>query len=179
MPTTLGASHLATENWEIQRTNNFEIAISELDTMIGAGTSRIITLAIESGFLPSETSNVEVLNYGNSQVKVAGTTTYSNGQIVVKDAIQKDVEKIITEWRKRVYDPKGDVLGTKDAVGLAQDYKVDARVVQWAPDGSMLRTWRLEGVWPSGVEYGALDYTSQGAKKTVSITLEYDRAIRE
>lgn len=178
MPITLGASHLATETWEIQRTNNFEISIAGLDTMVGSGSSRLITLAVESGFLPAENSNVVELNFGNTLVKVAGTTTYNNGSLVIKDAIQEDVENIIRKWRKHVFDPEGDVLGTPDAVGLAFNYKKDARVIQYAPDGSMERTWKLIGVWPSSVDYGPLDYTSAGAKKTISITLEYDKAIR-
>lgn len=171
MPTTLGASHLATDSWEIQRTNNFEVSFSGLDTKIGAGTNRIITLAVESGFLPAETSNVENLNFGNTLVKVAGTTTYNNGTLVVKDDIVQDVENIIREWRKLVYNP------ITDAVGLASNYKIDGRVIQYAPDGTMERTWVLKGVWPSAVDYGQLDYTSQGGKKTISITLEYDKAI--
>lgn len=173
MPITLGASHLTTETWELQRTNNFEISIAGLDSIAGAGSARLITLAVESGFLPSEQSNVENLNYGNTLVKVAGTVTYSNGQLVVKDAIQEDIENIIRLWRKSVYDPD------TDAVGLAFNYKKDARVIQYAPDGTMERTWKLLGVWPSAVDYGQLDYTSSGAKKTISITLEYDKAIRQ
>ena len=169
---TLGSSHFATESWEIQRTNNFEISIAGLDTLVGAGSARLVTLAVESGFLPTENSNVVELNYGNTLTKVAGTTTYSNGQLVVKDAIQEDIENIIVQWRKSVFDPD------TDKVGLAFNYKMDARVVQYAPDGSMERTWKLQGVWPSSVDYGAVDYTSQGAKKTISITLEYDKAIR-
>lgn len=179
MPITLGSSHFATQTWEIQRTNNFEIQISGLDDLVGAGSARLITLAVESGFLPSEQSNVVELNYSNTVSKVAGTTTYSSGNLVVKDAIQEDIEKIIRTWRKHVYDPTGDVLGTKDAVGLAFNYKKDARVIQYAPDGTLERTWILQGVWPSSVDYGPLDYTSAGAKKTITMTIEYDKAIRE
>lgn len=173
MPLTLGASHYTTETWEVQRTNNFEISIAGLETLVGAGASRLLTLAVTSAFLPSEQTNDVQLNYGNALVHVAGTTTYgSPGTVVVNDAIQEDIENLIVEWRKSVYNPD------TDQVGLAFDYKMDARLVQYAPDGTLERTWKLTGVFPLSVDYGPLDYTSQGAAKQISMTLSYDKAYR-
>lgn len=171
----LGASHLASDGYEVQRTNNFEIVISGIGELTGnVNDTRTITLAIESGFLPSEESSSQELNYSNTLVKVAGTTTYSGGSLVVKDVISEneDIEAIIIAWRKAVYDPD------TDKVGLAFNYKKDARVIQYAPDGTMTRTWKLLGVWPRSVNYGNLEYGSGGAIKTIEIGLEYDKAIR-
>lgn len=173
MPLTLGASHYTTETWELQRTNNFEIQIAGLDRIVGAGSANLLTLAVQSAQLPSEQSNDVQVHYGNMLVHVAGTTTYGGtNQIVVNDAIQEDIENIIVQWRKTVYDPE------TDQVGLAYNYKMDARLIQYAPDGSRERVWKLQGVFPMGVEYGSLDYTSQGAVKQISMTLSYDKAVR-
>jgi hypothetical protein len=164
MAQTLGAAHLASENWEVQRQNNFEISIA------GVG-GRALTLAVESGFLPAESNEIIELNFGNSKVKVAGIATFEDGTLVVKDIIQQDTEKVIRDWRKQVYNPE------TDAVGLAVNYKKQARVIQWAPDGSLERTWKIIGAWPSTVNYGTLDYTASD-KKTIEITLTYDKALR-
>lgn len=164
MAETLGASHLASENWEVQRQNNFEISIA------GVG-GRTLTLAVESGFLPAESNEVIELNFGNSKVKVAGIATYEDGTLTLKDAISQDIERIIVEWRKQVYDPE------TDRVGLAVNYKKQARVIQWAPDGTMERTWKIIGAWPSSVNYGTLDYTASD-KKLIEVTISYDKAIR-
>lgn len=161
----LGASHLASQGMEIQRTNNFEIQIDNVSNQ------RILTLSVVSGFLPNESNEVISLNYGNTQITVAGAARVNNsGSLVVRDMIQEDVEKMIDDWRASVYNK------TTDAIGFAYDYKKSAKVTQSAPDGTLLRVWNLEGVWPSAVDYGTISYESTGVK-TISITLQYDKAV--
>lgn len=162
---TLGASHLAGEGFEVQRTNNFEIQINGV-----TDEDRILILSVVSGFLPNESNEVITLNYGNTQITVAGAARPNNsGTLVVRDLIQKDIEQAIDKWRATVYNKE------TDGIGFAFDYKKDAKVVQYAPDGTLLRTWDLEGVWPSAVDYGQISYESPGVK-TISITLQYDKA---
>ena len=161
---TLGASHLASEGFEVQRTNNFEIQIENVSN------ARILTLAIVSGFLPNESNEVISLNYGNTTITVAGKANANgSGSLVVRDLVQQDVEKMIDDWRASVY--RKDT----DAIGFAFDYKKPAKVTQYAPDGTLVRVWNLSGVWPSAVDYGQISYDSPGVK-TISITLQYDKA---
>ncbi len=166
MPTrTLGASHLAGAGWEVQRKNNFEISIA------GVGDSeRLLTLSVVSGALPTESNEVITLNYGNTNIKVAGVFNTEGGTLVVRDFLQKDVEALIDKWRATVYNK------STDGIGFAADYKKQARVVQYAPDGTYERTWKIEGVWPSQVSYGDLSNTD-GNPKEIQITLQYDKAI--
>lgn len=161
---SLGASHLASQGFEVQRTNNFEIQIDNV------AKSRILTLSVVSGFLPNESNDVINLGYGNTTITVAGkANAHGSGSLVVRDLVQEDVEKMIDDWRASVYNKD------TDAIGFAFDYKKNAKVTQSAPDGTLLRVWDLEGVWPSAVDYGNISYESAGAK-TISITLQYDKA---
>lgn len=161
---SLGASHLATAGYEVQRTHNFEIQIE------GVSKVRPLILAVVSGFLPNESNEPISLNYGNTQIFVAGAARVNNsGTLVVRDLIQEDIEQVIDEWRSTVYNKE------TDAIGFAADYKKIAYVTQYAPDGSYLRVWTLEGVWPSAVDYGQVSYDSPGVKQ-ISITLHYDKA---
>lgn len=164
MAETLGASHLAGAGWELQRTNNFEISIEGIGE-----TERLLTLSVVSGALPSESNEVMEVQYGNSRIKVAGNYSIDSGSLTIRDFIQKDVEKLIEDWRATVYNKD------TDGVGFAADYKKQARIIQFAPDGTHERTWKIEGVWPSAVRYGNLDNTSSGLKQ-IEITLEYDKA---
>jgi len=163
---SLGPSHFNDQGWELQRTNNFEIFITDLDE----NKRKIITLSVASGFLPDEGNDPIDISYGNTKVSVAGVFSgATDGSIVVRDVIQQDVEKIIEDWRSKVYNKE------TGAVGMASEYKKPARIVQYAPDGTHARTWKLEGVWPSRVNYGTLDYESNNIK-TIDITLRYDLA---
>ena len=168
--TILGASHLASAGYEVQRTNNFEI---QLDVSDDTGKQRTIVLSVVSGFLPNESNEVIQLNYGNTQITVAGAARPNNsGSVVIRDLLEpgSDVEKIIDEWRAKVYDKE------TDKIGFAAAYKKDATITQYAPDGSYLRVWNLEGVWPSAVDYGQISYDSPGVK-TINVTLQYDKAM--
>lgn len=160
----LGASHLASAGWEIQRTNNFEISI------VGVGESeRLLTLSVVGGSLPSESNEPIAVDYGNTTIHVAGKYSIQAGSLTVRDFIQKDVEQLIEEWRSTVYNKE------TDAVGFAADYKKQATITQFAPDGTHERIWKVDGVWPSSVNYGNVDQSSNGLKQ-IDITLSYDKA---
>lgn len=164
----LGASHLADQGFEVQRTNNFEIIV-DIPTVQGDRV-RTLTLAVVSGFLPNESNEVIALNYGNNQVTVAGVARVNgSGTLVVRDLVEQDTEEVIDQWRATVYDKE------TDAIHFASEYKKEATVVQYAPDGTHMRSWELQGTWPSAVDYGSVSYDSPGVK-TVSITLQYDKA---
>jgi len=164
MPITLGPMHLSNNRtYEIQRTNHFEVQIS--------GLPIDVTLTVESFPLPNISTPAIELAHGNSKVKVAGQAEFEDGELVVKDAIGADIEKIIHNWHKQVYDP------TTDRLGWAADYKKNATVYQYGPDGTYIRSWKLIGVWPSAVNYGEMSYDGSD-KKTISITLSYDKAYR-
>lgn len=161
---TLGASHLASEGFEVQRTNNFEIQIDNVSKV------RPLILAVVSGFLPNESNDVINLNYGNTTITVAGKANANgSGSLVIRDLVQQDMEQVIDEWRATVYNKD------TDGIGFAADYKKSAYVTQYAPDGTLVRVWVLEGVWPSAVNYGNVSYESPGVK-TIDITLQYDKA---
>lgn len=163
----LGPSHLGNNlQYEAQRQNNFEIFI------YGVAGSEHITLATTSAPAISESNEEVVLPYGNRDVKVAGKVTYDTGPLTLKDLIPVDIARYIDEWRRQVFDP------STDAIGFAANYKKEARVVEYAPDGSFARSWVLEGCWPQAVNYGTHDYSGSDAK-AIEVTLSFDKAYRD
>ena len=55
----------------------------------------IIELACDTAGLPTVTNDPIELDYGNSNVKVAGKATVDDVTVAVKDFIEPDVEKIL------------------------------------------------------------------------------------
>lgn len=163
-PITLGAMHLAnTATYEVQRTNNFELVIS--------GLSDEVTLSVSSTNLPTTGNEPIELSYGNSKVKVAGQATVDDVTVVVKDVIGADIDQLLLDWRYSVYDPK------TDKIGWAKNYKRQAYLYQYAPDGTHMRPWKLIGCWPSSYESSEFNY--EGAdKKEITLTLSVDKAYR-
>lgn len=156
--------------YEVQRTNNFRL-ILDVSTFEG-GYTGIIELACDSTGLPTMSNDPINLDYGNSDVKVAGKATLDDITVAVKDFIEPDVEGILWKWRLAVYNPN------TGKVGWTKNYKKDGKIVQYGPNGEVLREWHLSGCWPTSLDLGDLDYSS-GDKKQVSMTLSVDNAYIE
>lgn len=171
----LNAAFMSYEpKYEVQRTNNFRFVISmnEFTNNSGVESGEIIELACDSTGLPSMTNDPINLDYGNSDVKVAGKVTVDDVSVAVKDFIEPDVENILWQWRLKVYNPQ------TGKVGWAKNYKKQARIVMYGPNGEVERGWVLDGVWPTNLELGDLDYSS-GDKRQLTMNLSVDNAYIE
>lgn len=155
--------------YEVQRTNNFAVVLDFNGNDELSVAQDWLMLAVESCPLP-DISNGEIeLAYQNSKVKVAGQAEFGNFDLVVKDAIKKDVELLLWEWRAQVYNPKNG------KIGWAEKYKHNGYIYQYAPDGTHARGWRIVGVWPTNLQLGDLNYDG-GDKKTITMSLAVDFA---
>lgn len=162
MPLMLGADHMSSSRrYEVQRTNNFEVVLEDL--------SDDFTLAVESTSIPVISNEPIELAYGNSRVKVAGQIAYEDVSIVCKDFIVADAEQELWNWRKQVGDP------STNSVGWAYQYKRSGKLYQYAPDGTCVRAWKLEGVWPTSFESGEFNYDGSD-KKLITLNLAIDKA---
>lgn len=165
MPTTLSPMHMSNErNYEVQRTNHFEV--------IFEGLSEDITLAVSSASVPEITQEAISLAYGNSDVKVAGKLSFGDVSLVVKDFIVADIEKQCWEWRKLVGDPE------TMKVGWAADYKKNGRLYQYGPDGTCVRTWRLKGCFPTSMSMSENSYDGSD-KREITMAISVDLAYPE
>lgn len=177
-PLQLGTYHMAQSNdFEPQRNNNFEVQITGLNSLtsvdkgraIAANASELITLSVATYSAPQINVSPIQVSYGNNKIKFAGLPEFPDSSIVLNDYIGINVEKILSAWQKLVYDPKTQV------VGLASNYKKNAYLIEYAPDGTQARQWMLVGCWPSALQLG--DFNQEGGSvRQVTITLTYDYA---
>lgn len=164
MPKQFNANHLSTNRtYEVQRTNHFEVMIPDL--------GEEFTLSVSRCSLPEMTINAIEVAHGNSKVKVAGGVDMGEGSLDVRDSILPDIEKKLQDWQHKAYNPKTGKMGWVD------EYKRDCSVIQYAPDGTYLRTWKMEGCWITGFTPGDMDYENPD-KKMISLTLAYDNCYR-
>ena len=164
---TIQATYFNLSDYQLQGKNHFEVQFDD-----SKGTwNKDLTLLVKSFPLPKESTEVNTLDHFNQQVKLAGKTTFSGGDLVIHDAIDKDVEIMFRNWRKKVYN------ASKGTVGYASDYKLDGTVTEYKPNGDGGRIWKLVGCWPSEVNYGELDYET-GGYKDMTATIVYDWAYR-
>jgi hypothetical protein len=165
---TITSTYYNTKEYQIQGKNQFDVQFDESNGLWNDS----LTLLVKSFPLPKETTDVNTIDHFNQQIKLAGKTTFDGGELVIHDALSKDVELMFRKWRKLVFDAK------QGKVGYAADYKIDGTVNEYSPNGETVRSWKLIGCWPKDVNYGELDYES-GSYKDVTATIVYDWAYRK
>lgn len=178
-PYQYGAYHMiGNDNWEPQRTNNFEIHIYGLDSLTSAdkglsmpsNAGKFLTLSTDS--VGDLGVNINALNvdYGNNRIHFAGKPDYSTISLSFNDFVGLETERIIAAWHKLVYNPK------TQQIGRASVYKKPAHLLEFSPDGDYIKCWELHGCFPTSVSYTGYNQSSADIRK-ISVTLSIDYAI--
>lgn len=182
--TDKGAYHFASkkELFEIQRGNNFEFVIpngaftsmtpfgenAELHTLQNA--NEMIRLSVSSASIPYFNQQVIEVRRGNTGVKYAGTISYGAGSITCYDFIGARTKDILMGWQARSGNP------LYQTVGQQADYKMDCYLQEYSPDYTeLVRTWKVEGCWISGMSDQGYSVDSGGSAKSISVDIQFDR----
>lgn len=169
-----GATHFANDvNFEVQRTNHFEIVIDLAAIGLSDDYDDTIRLCCTSANIPNITIQAQPLRHGNETVNVAGSPSWGPSSISVYDVIGKDMARLLQEWFFRIFNPATHVMG------LVVDYKTSATIYQYSPDASVVRAWRLYGVFPTSLNFGSGSADGSGSPVTISMDLSVDKSIVE
>lgn len=178
----MGINHMVNDsNYEIQRTNNYEVQIEGLEgilDMLGNPIPQnnkagdIITLSTASFEAPSITIDPIIIPYGNGKVKYAQVGNYGDASITLNDYIGFNTEKILGAWFSLAYNP------VQEVVGYAVDYKKTGYLLEFDSKYNQVRSWKLEGCWLSTFQLG--QYSAEGGNvRQMTATLVYDRIVPE
>lgn len=184
-----GTGHMVgVADWEPQRTNNFEVVIEGLDSLIPAGgwdtnatdgtASEInlpnlaerIMLSVDSFTAPSLEIAQITTHYGNNSVKWAGKPEFPNTSVTINDYIGIGTEQALAAWFRTAYNFE------TECVGLARNYKKTAYLIEYDPSGGQARTWRMDGCWLASFDLGEWSQDGNNQRK-LKATLVYDRVI--
>ena len=148
---------------DIRRDNNFILVIHDLME------DNELELIIEKVPAPRETTQKIELRRGNDVINFPGGITHNLGTITVLDVLNPDeIDKLWTWWRS-VYNP------TTGQIYKASNFKKNGTIYEYASDGTCLRMWNLEGLFPLGSpQHGDFDASSSGSLKRVNLELSVD-----
>ena len=180
-----GTYHIAANPnmFELQRSNNFEFVVTDIDGIVRAGmvgnedeairiiknAQEVISLSVARTSVPHFTQGIIEVKRGNSTIKYAGVPSFDAGSLEVIDYIGADTKSVLQAWQNLSYNVR------TEKVGLVSEYKKDCYLIEYAPDGQVVRQWRLHGCWISGLSEP--DYNAEGNdKRTITATIQYDRA---
>lgn len=167
--------------YEIQRTNNFELVVTDIDNIMRAGAAgtesnalitnaqEVLRVSVSSAFIPHFSQEPIAVRRGNSVQKFAGVPTFDSGTITLNDYIGADTKAALMAWQSLSYNVR------TEKVGLVTDYKKDAYLIEYTPDYQEVRRWRLHGCWISKLQENEYNHDSND-KHQITATIEYDRA---
>lgn len=184
MSTTAGTYHLANNPQAYQpvRTNNFRFLVQGLDNLLRVGgnednkndyitnAQEVIEYSVISFDAPHFKQATISISRGNSKVYYAGVPEFSAGQLKINDFAGANGKSVLEAWQNLSYDVYNDTVATSDK------YKMDAIVLEYLPDDTLVRYWELKGCWVSGLSEDSWDNNNSSIKE-VTATIQYDRAI--
>ena len=184
METNYGVYHLADNPAQYQpvRTNNYRCICQGLEELVRVGgdannrndylenAQEVIDFSVVSYDAPNFTQDEIQIRRGNSTVYFAGTPRFNTSNLVINDFVGADGKSILQAWQALSYDVVNDIINP------STKYKKDMLILEYTPDNVLIKVWELKGCWVTSLtETG---YSSESpAKKTVTATIRYDRAI--
>lgn len=176
-----GMYHVAANKklYEPQRSTDFEFVITDIDNLVKVGPDKSVTIPNAQEILRFAVASAPVPHFeiealedrrGNSVQKFAGTPSFSSGSIQVRDWIGSDTAGILMSWQHLAYNVY------TDKVGLLEDYKKDAVLIEYSPDRQIVRKWNMYGCWVSAISEDEFNNQQNQSTRMLTATIQYDLA---
>jgi hypothetical protein len=134
------------------------------------------TFLVKAAALPASNVGVIEVPFRGRKLKVSGDRTFDPWATTVINDVSFNLRSTFEKWAEKIQN-HNYALGST----LLSEYFASAIVRQLDRDGSQLRAYRFEGIWPSTVgEIGlAFDSTDVVEEYEVSFNVQYWTAAQE
>lgn len=119
--------------------------------------------------VPAMTMGVIEVPYFGRKVKVAGDRTYAEWTTTVMIEEDFGARDVLEQWQMDIN--QGD---TNVRTLFNEGYKQPAKIMLYGKNGSVLRTYQLEGCWPTDVGTVELDWNTTDTIGTYTVTWAFD-----
>lgn len=127
-----------------------------------------IPFMIRSAGIPESTVGQYSVSYFGRQVKYAGDRTFADWTVTVINDEDFAIRNAMEEWMNFINSHDSN------SRGLPQQYKSTGQVTQFSKDGSPLRTYVFEGMFPISVDGIQLDWSQTDSIEEFGVTFQYD-----
>ena len=117
--------------------------------------------------LPGSTIAEQTVNYFGRTIKYAGARTFAEWTVTIINDEDFLVRNAMEAWMN------GIVSHDSNLQSLPQDYKSNALITQYSKNGDPLRTYKFEGLFPTGVAAQAMSWETDGIQ-SFDVTFSYD-----
>jgi len=123
---------------------------------------------IKTAALPESTVGEFVVPYFGREVKYAGDRKFGPWSVTILNDEDFLVRNSLEAWMNAINSHDSNTRA------LPQDYKSNALITQYGKDGSALRTYVFEGMFPVSVDAIAMGWDTNDAIQEFGVTFSYD-----
>ena len=149
------------------RPTMFEVELTFPDSVVSDPTLTTTegTFLIKASQLPPSNVGQIQVPFRGRKLKVSGDRTFEDWSVTVINDVSFNLRKSFEEWSERIQN-HNYALGST----TLNDYFASAIVRQLDRDGTQLRAYRFEGIWPSEVASIDLDFDSTDTVEEYGVT---------
>lgn len=127
-----------------------------------------VPFMVRAAGIPASTVGSYTVPYFGREVKYAGDRTFEPWSVTIINDEDFLVRNSLEAWLNFINSHDSNTRA------LPQDYKSNGIITQYSKDGSPLRSYIFEGMYPTGVEGIAMDWSQTNAIEEFGATFEYD-----
>ena len=149
------------------RPTMFEVELTFPDSVVSDPTLTTTegTFLIKASQLPPSNVGQIQVPFRGRKLKVSGDRSFEDWSVTVINDVSFNLRKSFEEWSERIQN-HNYALGST----TLNDYFASAIVRQLDRDGTQLRAYRFEGIWPSAIDSIDLDFDSTDTVEEYGVT---------
>jgi hypothetical protein len=122
--------------------------------------------------LPTSNLGTIEVGYFGRKIKVAGDRTFDEWTVTIINDEDFLIRNAMEEWSNSInlHQQNTNAFGTS----APSAYKSQATVQQYGKDGSILRTYNFNGLFPTNVSEIGMDWDSNDTLEEFTVTFQYD-----
>lgn len=124
---------------------------------------------IKAASIPSVTIGQYTVSYFGRQIKYGGDRTFDDWNVTVINDEDFSLRNSFEAWSNAI---NSHVSNTR---AYPNDYKSDAQVIQYAKDGTPIRQYTFQGLFPGPIAEIPLAWESTDQIEEFSVTFHYDQ----
>jgi hypothetical protein len=147
------------------RPSLFQVQI--VNPIVGAADLKV-PFMIKASSLPSSSLGEFTVPYFGRMIKYAGDRTFEPWTVTVINDEDFAIRNAMEAWSNAI---NSHVSNTR---ALPLDYKSDAIITQYGKDGSILRVYNYQGIFPTNISDIAVSWEATDQIQEFSVQFSYD-----
>jgi hypothetical protein len=127
-----------------------------------------VPFMVRAAGIPESTLGQYTVPYFGRQVKYAGDRTFADWTVTVINDEDFAIRNAMEAWSNFINSHDSNTRA------LPQQYKSTGLITQFSKDGSALRTYVFEGMYPVTIDGIAMDWSNTDQIEEFGVTFQYD-----